>query len=146
MWISLNLAQRLIYKNMDSILKDQGLPPLRWYDVLWELDRTPGEGLRPFELEKFLLFEQSNLSRLLRRMIDAGLVEELIFSDDRRGKILKITDKGSTIRAQMWAIYGSLIHKHISRIAGDHDLEQMTQALRGLVDETIPKRFKSRPD
>ncbi|MGI9510565.1 MAG: MarR family winged helix-turn-helix transcriptional regulator, partial [Geminicoccaceae bacterium] len=76
LWVAFNRAQRSIYRSMDSALKAAGLPPLRWYDVLWSLERSKEKGVRPFELEKLLIFEQSNLSRLLRRMIDAGLVEE----------------------------------------------------------------------
>ena len=83
---------------MDSVLKAKGLPRLRWYDVLWATECAGSPGLHPFELEKGLIFEQSNLSRLLRRMIEEGLVEESVFENDRRGRLLKITKKGWQVR------------------------------------------------
>ena len=135
LWVALNRAQRSIYRSMDSALKVNGLPPLRWYDILWSLERAKEMGLRPFELEKMLIFEQSNLSRLLRRMIDAGLVEESPFRDDRRGKVLALTSKGCRIRAQMWKIYGPLIHEHTSGVSKRHDLADIVSALKSLTGQ-----------
>ena len=105
---------------------------MRWYDVLWSLERAEGEDIRPFELEKLLILEQSNLSRLLRRMIDGGLVEESTFQGDRRGKVLRITPKGRQTRKQMWKIYGPLIHKHMSDVSERHDLANTARALESL--------------
>ncbi|MGI9494011.1 MAG: MarR family winged helix-turn-helix transcriptional regulator [Geminicoccaceae bacterium] len=122
---------------MDSALKAKGLPPLRWYDVLWSLERAKGGGVRPFELEKLLIFEQSNLSRLLRRMIDAGLVEEAIFQDDRRGKVLGITSKGLEIRSEMWKVYGPLIHEHMGGISKQFDPAHIAYALKSLFNQDV---------
>jgi len=136
-WVALNRAQRSIYRTMDSALKAKGLPPLQWYDVLWSLERAKEKGVRPFELEKLLLFEQSNLSRLLRRMIDAGLVEESIFQDDRRGKVLMITSKGRQIRGQMWKIYGPLIREHMRGLSERDDLATVASALTSLFSQNV---------
>ncbi len=139
LWVALNDAQRSIYRSMDSTLKAEDLPPLRWYDVLWALERAKGAGVRPFELERLLIFEQSYLSRLLRRMIEAGLVEESVFKDDRRGKVLVITSKGCQIRGQMWKIYGPLIHKHMDSISNRFDLANIAQGLKSLIDQDAEK-------
>ncbi len=139
LWVALNHAQRSICRSMDSALKAKDLPPLRWYDVLWALERAKDVGVRPFELEKLLIFEQSNLSRLLRRMVEAGLVEESIFEDDRRGKVLVITSKGCQIRGQMWKVYGPLIHEHMGSISNRFDLANITQGLKSLLDQGAGK-------
>lgn len=120
---------------MDAELKAAGLPPLRWYDVLWELERTKQDGLRPKEIEKTHLFEQSNLSRLLQRLVDEGLVEVLDFPDDGRGKIMKITPQGRAMRKRMWAIYGPLIHELMGRITCVDELDRATSTLRKLIDQ-----------
>ena len=133
LWVALNLAQRSVYGVMDAALKAEGLPPLRWYDVLWAIERAGEGGVRPFEMERSLLFEQSNLSRLLRRMTGEGLVEESVFKDDRRGKVLRITQKGRQVRKQMWQIYGPLIHKHMRALSDGYDLEDIALALSSLI-------------
>jgi len=135
LWVALNRAQRAIYRTMDAELKANGLPPLRWYDVLWELERTQQDGLRPKEIEKSHLFEQSNLSRLLQRLVDEGLVEVLEYPDDGRGKIMKITPQGRRMRKRMWAIYGPLIHKLMSRISCSDELDRTASTLRALINK-----------
>ena len=129
----MNLAQRSIYRAIDSSLKIEGLPPLRWYDVLWELEQAD-DGLRPFELESLLIFEQSNLSRLLRRIIDEGLVEERRYSQDGRGKILHITATGQQLRKRMWRVYGPLIQKHVGNILDQQDANVVAASLNSLIE------------
>lgn len=133
LWVALNFAQRTIYRAIDCRLKAEGLPPLRWYDVLWELDRSR-DGLRPFELERRLIFEQSNLSRLLRRTVDEGLVEERPHRKDGRGKVLHITKNGHRLRQQMWKIYGPQIQAHVGRAAENHDARAAVDTLTALIE------------
>lgn len=133
-WVALNLAQRKIYRAMDTALKAEDLPPLRWYDVLWSLERSDKAGLRAFELERMLIFEQSNLSRLLTRMIGEGLVRESVCRQDRRAKVLRITAAGRRTRARMWATYGPLMHRHLGAAGTAVELRQIATALRGLLD------------
>ena len=140
LWVALNLAQRSVYSAMDSALKSEGLPRLRWYDILWAIERADTDGLRPIEIERSLLFEQSNLSRLLRRMIDEGLVAESVCPDDRRGRLLRITAKGRRVRKQMWKIYGPMIHSSVSRVSKNHESAKITKALKSLIEQ---KELKS---
>ena len=135
LWVALNLAQRSVYSAMDSALKSKGLPRLRWYDILWAIERADADGLRPIEIERSLLFEQSNLSRLLRRMIGEGLVEESVFQGDRRGRVLRISARGRQVRKQMWKIYGPMIHKHMSKISKRHGRAKFTSALNLLIEQ-----------
>ena len=134
LWVSLNLAQRRIYREMDAALKAADLPPLRWYDVLWSLERDKGGGLRAFELERSLIFEQSNLSRLLTRMIGEGLVRETVCRRDRRAKVLRITAAGRRTRARMWETYGPLIHRHLGAAGTPSELKRIAAALSGVLD------------
>ena len=108
-WIGLSRAQRVATASIEARLKAAGLPPLSWYDALWELERAGEAGLRPFELERALLFEQYNLSRLADRLEKAGLVERRAVEADRRGQMLAITPAGRDLRRRMWAVYAPAI-------------------------------------
>ena len=103
-WIALNRVRTRIYRDTERALVAAGLPKLNWYDVLWELEQHP-DGLRPVRLEERLLFDQSSFSRQVMRMAEEGLLTREQAADDRRGKVLRITDKGRDIRARMWVIY-----------------------------------------
>ena len=136
-WVALNLAQRSTYRAMEVELKSNGLPPLRWYDVLWGLERVGECGLRAFEIERRLLFEQSNLSRLLRNMIDEGLVDEAVYEGDRRGKILRITPQGLQVRKKMWNVYGPLLKAHMTKVSQTGDIQSLTEKLNLLCPEGV---------
>ena len=77
------------------------------------------------------------LSRLLRNMIDDGLVDETVFEGDRRGKILRITPQGRRIRKKMWSIYGPLLREHMSKVSLTGEIENLTDKLNLLCPEGV---------
>ena len=108
-WARLMRAQQLALAAVERELKAAGLPSLVWYDVLLEVERAGGEGLRPFELERAMLLAQYNLSRLIDRIERAGLVERRACEDDGRGQLVAITEHGKAIRLKMWPVYAQAI-------------------------------------
>lgn len=117
-WTRLLRAQRVTLAAVEAELKAAGLPPLGWYDVLWELERA-GAPLRPLELETRLLLAQHNVSRLLDRMETAGVVARAPFAGDGRGQVVEITAEGREVRRRMWAVYGPAIRRHVGEPLGD---------------------------
>ncbi len=107
-WMHLNLAHRQAVRRFESTLKTHSLPSMVWYDALWALERHPN-GLRHFELERHCLMDQTSLSRAVKRMVSEGLVCQRSASEDRRGRVLTITDEGKALRVQMWGVYAQLI-------------------------------------
>ena len=108
-WARLMRAQQLALAAVERELKAAGLPSLVWYDVLLEVERAGGEGLRPFELERAMLLAQYSLSRLIDRIERAGLVERRACEDDGRGQLVAITEHGKAIRLKMWPVYAQAI-------------------------------------
>lgn len=56
-WARLIRAQQAMLERVEADLKTAGLPPLAWYDVLLELNRTDGGQLRQFEIGDKVLVE-----------------------------------------------------------------------------------------
>jgi DNA-binding MarR family transcriptional regulator len=108
-WARLMRVSRQLVESAEDALKQGGLPPLAWYDVLHELAEAGEGGLRPFQLIERTLFAQYNISRLLARLEADGLVEKLPVADDGRGQTIRINAKGRETRRRMWAIYGRSI-------------------------------------
>jgi len=128
-WVGLMRSQRKIFEAIEQELKQAGLPPLAWYDVMLELDRAEEGRLRPFEIEQRTLFAQPNLSRMIDRLQREGLVRREAFRDDGRGQWVVITDAGRQKRAQMWETYGAAIRRHL----GDKLSEGEAKALAELL-------------
>jgi DNA-binding MarR family transcriptional regulator len=122
-WVRLMKAQQRALAAIEQDLKSAALPPLAWYDVLWELERAGDDGLRPFELQRTMLLEQYNLSRLIDRIEQAGYVARRACAEDGRGHLVAITDRGKAVRRKMWPIYAraiqSALGEHLSGAQAD---------------------------
>ena len=117
-WVALIRAATAGLGQVEKALKAANLPPLAWYDVLWELERAGP--LRPRQLQARLLLAQYNLSRLLERMVAAGLVERAPCAEDRRGQLLAATVAGRETRARMWPVYAAAIEAAVgARLSAD---------------------------
>jgi DNA-binding MarR family transcriptional regulator len=73
-WARLLRAQRQLLEKVEGDLKAKGLPPLAWYDVLFELYQGPDKKLRQFEIGEKMLLSKFNLSRLIDRLEKDRLV------------------------------------------------------------------------
>ena len=112
-WVKLLKAHRAALTSVENALKKAKLPPLIWYDILLEMERSKDKGLRPFQLEKELLLPQYGISRILERMEKAGYLTREICEDDGRGLRLAITEAGMKKRAKMWDVYGPAIEEAV---------------------------------
>lgn len=128
LWIALNKTQRVLRGEIDRALRARNLPSLNWYDVLWGLEMAGGS-LRPFELETMAIHDQSNLSHLARRMAAEGLIDIEVCDKDRRGRTLALTDRGRQIRADMWEIYGPMLHDRMQPFAEIKETSALVAAL-----------------
>lgn len=128
-WIALVRAQQAAVLKVERAFREEGLPPHSWYDVLWELDRAPQSGLRPFEIERRLLIAQSNISRLIDRLESQGYVERRACKEDGRGQHIAITVAGRELRRKMWPVYA----RAITDAVGRHLTEREAASLRELL-------------
>ncbi len=114
---------------VEAILKAADFPPLAWYDVLLELTRDEAGALRPGELEGRLLLAQYNLSRLLDRMEEAGLIERQPVPQDRRGHKVHITAAGRRLQKRMWPAYAAAIQAHVGNRLTDAEAAALASLL-----------------
>ncbi|MCW5752027.1 MAG: winged helix-turn-helix transcriptional regulator [Alphaproteobacteria bacterium] len=133
-WARLLRAQRVALTGVEADLKTAGVPPLAWYDVLFELKKAGEGGLRPVELEGRLLLEQHNISRLVDRLVVAGHVHRRPCPTDRRGQVLTLTETGRKILRTMWPVYAGAIQRHVgSKIGTDEDVRALSLLLERLM-------------
>ena len=140
-WAVLLTAHATLLERIESALAAASLPPLSWYDVLWELEKADGR-LRMIELARRVVLSKSNLSRLADRLEEAKLVERQDAADDRRGYDLVLTRAGRAMRRKMWPVYEAQIQQlfasHLSieeaRVMG----EALARAVKAARDGKIP--------
>ncbi len=112
-WIKLFRLERSLLNTVNQNLRKAGFPPLGWYDILWELKKTPTHRLRPLEIEQRVLLTQYNLSRLIDRMVKKSYVSRESCGNDKRGQWIVLTEQGKVLREQMWPIYAASIQQYL---------------------------------
>lgn len=131
-WIGLMRAQRRVLSAVEADFKKAGLPPLGWYDVLWELVQVEGGKLRPFEIEARTLLAQYNLSRLIDRLERKGLVRREAFDADARGRWVVATEDGRAMRERMWQVYSGSIAAHVGAKLNVDEAQELAKLLAKL--------------
>jgi DNA-binding MarR family transcriptional regulator len=100
------------------------------FDLLSTL--TEREGLSQQELAQRLYVTKGNVSGLLDRMVDAGLVERRSTPDDRRSNALYLTPKGRGLAEQGIAAQNAYVTRTLGRLDSRElaDLERLVLAWR----------------
>ena len=133
-WARLLRAHQTALSSVENALKNDGLPPLIWYDVLLELERAGDKGLRPFELERELLLPQYGVSRLIERIEKAGHLKRETCEDDGRGQRLIISATGKEFRQRMWPVYGRAIEDAVGKKLTSTQAKNISELLAKLIE------------
>jgi DNA-binding MarR family transcriptional regulator len=136
-WARLLRAQQVLLERVEADLKAADLPPLEWYDVLLELNRKDSGHLRQFELGEKVLLSKYNLSRLLDRLEDAGLVKRQPCKEDGRGADVTITAAGRTLQKKMWPVYQKAIGRHFARHLSPQEAEHMAELMARVIAKPV---------
>jgi DNA-binding MarR family transcriptional regulator len=94
MWRGFLEAHSAVVKYLERQMHQQHELPLAWWDVLLQLAEEPDGKLRMGELAESVLLTRSGITRLVDRMIEAGLVVREPCPGDRRGYFAVITQQG----------------------------------------------------
>jgi len=132
-WALLLNVQARLLERIETDLAVAELPPLAWYDVLWELEKADAGRLRMHDLAGRVVLSRSNLSRLADRLEQAGLVERVDSPEDGRGYDLCITRAGRAMRKRMWPVYQAAIERLFSRHVALDEARTIVEALARVV-------------
>ncbi len=110
-------------------LKTLGLS-IPQFDLLSTL--TEREGLTQQELAERLYVTKGNVSGLVDRLVEAGLVERRAIAGDRRSHALHLTDKGRDLAARGIAAQQAYVRRTLGRLPPEDlaDLERIVLAWR----------------
>ncbi|MEA2403551.1 MAG: hypothetical protein QOE08_198 [Thermoleophilaceae bacterium] len=93
-WAGFLRAHARLVRELDAELTARHGLALTSYDVLIHLDRAPENRLRMSELADAVLLSRSGLTRLVARLVNAGMVERVGCEDDQRGAWAVLTEEG----------------------------------------------------
>src|SRR5438132_486960 len=139
-------AWRLFFESALALLdvldteleRDAGIP-LRWYDVLVQLEESPG-GIPMNALAERILYSKSGFTRVVDRMEEAGLIRRVRPEHDRRTILVVLTDQGRAALEHARRYHRDGIERHFAQHLSDTDVKALTRALEKVSAHARPLR------
>lgn len=100
-WTALCHAHAAVTGRLQEALTDAGLPPLAWYEVLDAVAQTEDLRLKMGDLAEALVISRGGLTKLVDKLVKAGLLERAFCATDRRVSYAVLTASGEQVLEEM---------------------------------------------
>jgi len=140
-WRGVLNVHAAVTERVERALREAGLPPLAWYDVLWAVRRVPGRRARMAELAEGLTVSRGGLTKLADRLERAGLLRREAADDDGRGVYAALTDAGEEMLRRMWRVYSRVLGEAVAGPMSAGEAKTVAAAL-----ERVLRQAQADPD
>lgn len=100
-WGALTRTQAAVAQRLQDALAQAEFPPLPWYEVLETVAEAPDERLRMGDLAEALVMTRGGLTKLVDRLVKAGLLERTLCETDRRVSYATLCPAGRELLGEM---------------------------------------------
>jgi len=119
-WRGMLQVHAAVTRALDADLRAEHGLALSSYEVLMLLGEADQERLRMADVADRVLVSRSGLTRLIDRLVEAGLVERSASADDGRGAFAQLTDAGrEKLRAARRAHLAGVRARFLDRLSAD---------------------------
>ncbi len=132
LWLKMLKATGLMEATLRRRLREEFSTTLPRFDVLSALYRGP-DGLKMSEISERLRVSNGNITGIVDRLSDEGLVLRVAVPGDRRAMRVQLTSKGRTVFAEQAAAHEGWLNELLSEL-GREDIAEMTESLDRLAN------------
>lgn len=100
-WGALTRTHAAVAQRLQDALAQAEFPPLPWYEVLETLADAPEGRLKMGDLAEALVITRGGLTKLVDRLVKAGLLERTFCETDRRVSYATLCPAGRELLAEM---------------------------------------------
>ena len=133
LWLRLLKATRYVEDELRRRLRNDMSSTLPRFDVMSALARSP-QGLRMNEISKMLRVSNGNVTGIVDKLAEEGLVLRVTPPNDRRALIVRLTTKGQEEFVRNAAAHEAWIDEIFARLNED-DVDGMILRLDHLTDK-----------
>lgn len=108
LWLQMLKATRLIEGLLRERLRTDFDTTLPRFDVLATLHSNPG-GMKMSELSSHLVVSNGNVTGVVNKLVEDGLLQRENLASDRRAFLVRITPKGRSLMEEMIAAHRSWV-------------------------------------
>lgn len=100
-WGALTRTHAAIVQRLQEMLAAADFPPLPWYEVLAAVSEAPDERMKMGDLAEALVITRGGLTKLVDRLVKAGLLERTFCETDRRVSYATLLPAGTELLEEM---------------------------------------------
>lgn len=100
-WGALTRTHAAIVGRLQEALAASDFPPLPWYEVLATVAEAPEQRMKMGELAEAMVITRGGLTKLVDRLIKAGLMERTFCATDRRVSYATLLPAGQDLLEEM---------------------------------------------
>jgi len=137
MWRGYLDSTRLLLRALDrQLIADAGIN-LSDFEILALLSEAPRQRMRMNELADITVASRSGISRAVRRLIDAGWVQQAKCDEDKRGLYAELTEAGTAkLRAAAPGHVGA-VRANLFDLLSPREVEQFAHSYAQLRDNLL---------
>jgi DNA-binding MarR family transcriptional regulator len=128
-WRSLARTHAAVSGRVQEALTEAGLPPLGWFDVLATLAEAERGALKMGELAEALVITRGGLTKLVDRLVKAGLLERTFCETDRRVSYATLLPAGAELLSEMLPVVSGELEVAFGANITDGEAAQLTGTL-----------------
>jgi DNA-binding MarR family transcriptional regulator len=113
-WGALTRTHSAIVQRLQEALAAGDLPPLPWYEVLATVADASEQRMKMGELAESLVITRGGLTKLVDRLIRAGLMERTFCETDRRVSYATLLPAGEEMLEEMRPVVIAELHSAFS--------------------------------
>jgi len=140
LWIRLLRSTRYVESVLRARLRQQFAVTLSQFDVMAALSRSRG-GMIMSEVSRFLMVSNGNITGIVDRLVDDGLVIRSLREGDRRTSFVRLTGKGQDKFNRMAAQHEKWVNELLQDICADETDEMITMLAR--IEKPNPRKTTS---
>jgi DNA-binding MarR family transcriptional regulator len=133
-WLSLLQARSTVLDAVEEDLERAGSIPLAWVEVLLQVVNGPGGRLRMQDIAHYVLLSKSGVTRLIDRMVDAGMISRESHEKDRRVVYAGATAKGREALRAALPVFSESLNRHFVEVLTKAELRMLGATLAKVVD------------
>lgn len=128
-WIALARTHAAVRGRLEEALTAAGMPPMAWFEVLVQLSRAPERRMKMGDLAEALVITRGGLTKLVDRLIKAGLLERTFCETDRRVSYATLLPAGAELMEEMRPVAGTELQAAFSANLSTAQAKQLRELL-----------------
>jgi DNA-binding MarR family transcriptional regulator len=128
-WRALAQAHAAVSGRLEEALAAADLPPLPWFETLAAISAAEDERLKMGELAEALVITRGGLTKLVDRLVKAGLIERTFCETDRRVSYATLRPAGAELLAEMYPIVATELDSAFAANITPRQADQLRETL-----------------